>query len=183
MEPEAFGYCWHRSNGEFYYGVHLGRLDDGYIGSGTRFKNKFSGSKRSEWNRTIEIRDSYENVLLWESDVVNETLLKNTLCLNLQLGGRYGKHSEESIKKMSIAKIGKKLTGNHKNKISQAIKGRELTDTHKFNLSSNAKGRNMSKALAGRLEIVNCPHCDKSGSKSNMKRWHFDNCKILNKIT
>ena len=25
-----------------------------------------------------------------------------------------------------------------------------------------------------------CPHCGKIGSKSNMKRWHFDNCKALN---
>lgn len=24
---------------------------------------------------------------------------------------------------------------------------------------------------------INCPHCDKTGIVSNMKRWHFDNCK------
>lgn len=27
-------------------------------------------------------------------------------------------------------------------------------------------------------EIVTCPHCNKSGSKPNMIRWHFDKCKF-----
>lgn len=26
--------------------------------------------------------------------------------------------------------------------------------------------------------VVQCPHCSKAGSISNMKRWHFDNCKV-----
>ena len=33
--PDTFVYCWSRNNGEWYYGVHTGSLDDGYIGSGT----------------------------------------------------------------------------------------------------------------------------------------------------
>ena len=27
-------------------------------------------------------------------------------------------------------------------------------------------------------QTITCPHCNKSGDKSNMKRWHFDNCKL-----
>jgi hypothetical protein len=27
---------------------------------------------------------------------------------------------------------------------------------------------------------VSCPHCNKSGSKGTMTRWHFDNCKQKN---
>lgn len=30
--------------------------------------------------------------------------------------------------------------------------------------------------------ILTCPHCNLSGSLANMKRWHFDNCKISEKI-
>ena len=33
-------------------------------------------------------------------------------------------------------------------------------------------------AQASRLEKVECPHCNKVGAKFNMKRWHFDNCKL-----
>ena len=29
-------------------------------------------------------------------------------------------------------------------------------------------------------QIITCPYCNKSGDKSNMKRWHFDNCKLKN---
>ena len=25
---------------------------------------------------------------------------------------------------------------------------------------------------------IQCPHCDKQGNNANMKRWHFDNCKV-----
>ena len=28
---------------------------------------------------------------------------------------------------------------------------------------------------------IECPHCKKCGSISNMKRWHFDNCKAITK--
>lgn len=30
---------------------------------------------------------------------------------------------------------------------------------------------------------IKCPHCQKEGNISNMKRWHFDNCKIKQNIT
>lgn len=33
------------------------------------------------------------------------------------------------------------------------------------------------KQSAKRQNIVTCPHCDKSGDASGLKRWHFDNCK------
>lgn len=26
---------------------------------------------------------------------------------------------------------------------------------------------------------IECPHCRKVGDSTNMKRWHFDNCKII----
>lgn len=26
-------------------------------------------------------------------------------------------------------------------------------------------------------EKITCPHCNKTGGNSIMKRWHFDNCK------
>ena len=38
--------------------------------------------------------------------------------------------------------------------------------------------RNMSEAKKGKLQpIITCPHCAKIGGSSNMRRWHFDNCK------
>jgi hypothetical protein len=41
--------------------------------------------------------------------------------------------------------------------------------------------QNISKALKGvKKETTMCPVCNKVGSISNMKRWHFTNCKNRN---
>lgn len=29
------------------------------------------------------------------------------------------------------------------------------------------------------LKPVTCPYCNKTGPQNNMKRWHFDNCKVF----
>ena len=86
--PEAFGYCWHRSNGEWYYGIHKGTIDDGYVGSGVLFNKKFKGSDRSEWNRTIEFRGTFEECRDWEADMVTLDMINQPDCLNLVTGGR-----------------------------------------------------------------------------------------------
>lgn len=44
------------------------------------------------------------------------------------------------------------------------------------------KGRLVSKGAAShgyKSPIITCPHCNKHGGKSNMTRYHFDNCKLI----
>lgn len=75
-----------------------------------------------------------------------------------QTGGNnrfYGKtHSAESREKISQSAIGKPKvrTPEHNKKIGDA---------------------NRKPAV-----IVKCPHCNKCGGQSAMKRWHFNNCKL-----
>jgi len=66
---------------------------------------------------------------------------------------------------------GKTLTEEHKRKISESTKGisKPITDEHKKNLRCHSN--NSTK--------VSCPHCGKSGQLTNMKRWHFDKCKLI----
>ena len=52
------------------------------------------------------------------------------------------------------------------------------SDTHKKEVSQRT--RRMAKE--GALPIgqrITCPHCQKSGQATAMKRWHFDNCKFI----
>ena len=54
--------------------------------------------------------------------------------------------------------------------------------THHFLNKEKAKERAIKRVLDGKCNlsnkpIVTCPHCGKTGDNSNMKRWHFDNCK------
>jgi group I intron endonuclease len=62
-------------------------------------------------------------------------------------------------------------TEKHKRKISQSTRGvsKPMTDEHKKNL----------KCHSNNLTKVSCPHCGKVGQLTNMKRWHFDRCKLI----
>jgi len=67
------------------------------------------------------------------------------------------KRSKETKRKISLSKIGKKMS-----KLSSELK---------------------SKATKGvAKEKVKCPHCDKVGGKPTMIQWHFDNCKLKGNI-
>lgn len=33
------------------------------------------------------------------------------------------------------------------------------------------------------LKEITCPHCQKTGPQNNMKRWHFDNCKVFTGVS
>ena len=67
----------------------------------------------------------------------------------------YGKfHTEESKNKISKNSIGK---------------SKIRTDEHNGKIGAANKGRIHTKVI--------CPHCNKEGGCTSMKRWHFDNCK------
>lgn len=149
------------------------------------------------------------------------SIAKQTLVLSM----RGKKKSLDSIMKTANANRGRKLSGEHKDKISTAMKqinkdrienkthnflkqnlsdkpreyrempkirnaqnklvenGRHIfqQDTHKervkeFQRQRVADGRHH---LLGKQPIITCPHCQKSGGKCNMLRYHFDNCKVL----
>jgi group I intron endonuclease len=105
---------------------------------------------------------------------------------------KVGAHSP-SDKISAIAKIQyatgarKKLRG-----ADNPMYGRKISEEMRQRMSEHMKGeRNpyfgrkhppevlekMSDAHAKRAKL-NCPHCNKVGSVANMKRWHFDNCRI-----
>lgn len=56
-------------------------------------------------------------------------------------------------------------------------KGKTIEELHGD--KSDEVRRNMSQAAKAR-EKITCPHCGKTGSISNMKRWHMENCKCRN---
>ena len=107
--------------------------------------------------------------------------------------------SEESKRKISEALKGRKLSNEHILRISETHKGenhwnygKRLTEEHKAKMSESIKGENhwnyglnhseetkekMSESAKNRERLI-CPHCGKEADASNIKRWHFDNCKF-----
>jgi len=115
----------------------------------------------------------------------------NSEGLNLRIGMI---HSEESRKKMghkgNTFRKGTKSSDETKKKLSEImpekLKGKPKSEEHRKKISQSLKSNkhlkgkkfpNRKKRDPINFEIVNCPHCNKSGKKNAMKRWHFDNCR------
>lgn len=112
-----------------------------------------------------------------------EAKLKMSLC---QVGRVYKKRNQETYDKISKALTGKSLSEEHKLSISKSHFGNKRSLQHKQNISKGLLGGKRSDETKTKMsnsaknrEIVSCPHCNKIGSISQMKRWHFDNCKII----
>jgi len=87
-----------------------------------------------------------------------------------------GKHlTEEAKEKLRQHNIGNSYALGNKHTLDQREKNRQY---HLGNSHSQETRNKMSKTRLGKKqpEII-CPHCHKVGGSSNLKRWHFDNCK------
>lgn len=101
----------------------------------------------------------------------------------------YGKtHSEETKEKIRKKVSGKNNprygkpfthTEDAKAKISKSMCGRKHSAETKAKISKSNKGQiPWSKGKTFSQNKLTCPHCNKTGGASNMKRYHFDNCKL-----
>ncbi len=75
---------------------------------------------------------------------------------------------------------------NFQNELSKMIYKTELiwylSDGWKLGRTNKSKLK-MRKTLKKNQKIITCPHCGKEGQgASNMKRWHFDNCRSLKSL-
>lgn len=64
---------------------------------------------------------------------------------------------------------GNKLTKEVREKISKSGKGRKLSEETKIKM----------RTPKGPQRKLVCPHCNKEGGSSNIKRYHFENCSSL----
>lgn len=62
----------------------------------------------------------------------------------------------------------------HKARLSAAHTGKTLTDEHRAKLAAAKLGTKRAP-----YPSHTCPSCGTVGSGGSMKRWHFDNCKVV----
>jgi group I intron endonuclease len=116
------------------------------------------------------------------------------------------KHSKESRKKIQEKRKGKKLSEQVKLKMSKNHFSKKDQEAHreiakkasrsrkniKDGLSAETKEKIRNAILIKtrkadyishnkglKREKIKCPFCNKEGSMNTMKRWHFNNCKIV----
>jgi hypothetical protein len=90
------------------------------------------------------------------------------------------KHSDETKKKYSDAKIGTHRSDETKKKISESLNGVKKaprTATHTANFIKARTGI-PSKLKGIKQAVISCPHCDKTGGPGAMKLHHFNKCKL-----
>lgn len=120
--------------------------------------------------------NGYNSTLGGDGTFGRKRTLEERMKQSLSAKGKPKPHTPEHNIKIGNAIRGKKRgphSEEHKKKISKSSKGisKTFTEEHKKNLKCHTN--NSTKVL--------CPHCDKEGQLTNMKRWHFDNCKLIPK--
>ena len=78
-------------NGKFYYGVHnTNNLEDGYMGSGKLLHNAYKKYGIEKFKKEIlKYFDTMDEAFQYEHKIVNEEMINNPNCYNIQIGGKY----------------------------------------------------------------------------------------------
>lgn len=167
----SFTYWLRWKCGTKYYGVRHGKGCH-YFDLGTKYKSsskhvkafiKEHGEPEYKVDRIfLNAMEAvaYEHEVLKSHDAKNNSEFLNR-CNGAEKWTNEGgyKLTEETKQKLRGPK-----SEEHKRNLSKAGKGKPHTEERKRN-------------MRGPRSIVQCPHCLKSGGISNMKRYHFNNCK------
>jgi hypothetical protein len=110
-------------NGKYYIGKHsTNDLDDGYLGSGLRLQAAIAKYGRESFSKEIIcFTETKEELNIKEKEIVNESIVNDSLSYNMALGGQGGNLGEEVN-----SKIGKTM--------SAINKGVAKTESHKASL-------------------------------------------------
>lgn len=145
-------------NGKYYIGMHSTfDLEDGYMGSGKRIKRSIE--KHGIKNHTKEILEFLPNrssLKEREKELVNEKLIKDSLCMNLKLGGEGGfDHIPKEVKSNNLKKVLNKLwqDENYRDSISKRS-SKQMKKRHKEGLVKipNWNGRKHSEETKDKLK-------------------------------
>jgi hypothetical protein len=126
--------------GRYYIGMHATEdTNDAYLGSGKILRASIKKYGRHNHVKLIlEVVTSEEQMRIREALVVNEKLLSDPLCMNIQHGGK-GRPGKSSVSLETRDKISKALSGRKrgplsdvsKQKISRKLKGLKRTEEEK----------------------------------------------------
>jgi len=173
-------------NGKIYIGVRkLTSRKSIYLGSGVAIKRAIQKYGKENFVReTLFEFDTAKEAFAKEAEIVNEEFVSRKDTYNIGLGGQGGDFSS-----------GRKLSEEHKAKISKSLTGRKLTQDQKTKISESMIGLPPSKGFTGMTHSdktlskmsksakarkkIQCPNCKTMTPVNVAKRWHFDNCKVI----
>lgn len=150
-EDEKYHYLYkitNMINGKIYIGIHSTTdLNDRYMGSGKKLLNAFKKYGIKNFNKEILcFCNTREEICQLEKEIVNEEFIKREDVYNLNTGGQYGLHSEETKHKISESNKGeiswakgKIFSKEHRERISKSRVGYKHSDASKRKVSEARK--------------------------------------------
>ncbi len=145
-------------------------------------KKCIEGRKR---NNTLNVQTPETVAKTLETKRRNGTLNNNTpesIAKCLETKRRNGTNGKNNPTPKSIAKqLETKRRNGTLNRTEESIKKQKDTNSKRDCRHSQETKDKMRELLLLRPNIK-CPHCGKEGKPSQIKRWHFDNCKKLKEI-
>ena len=135
---------------------------------GKTFEELYGAEKAEELKQSLSEKcgkTGEDNGMFGKTHTVDQREKWKTDERRIHVGEKNGMYGKPCFYKMSDDDIIK-----WKDNISKATKGKPKSDEWKQKVSLAHKGKSKP--------TVECPHCKKIGSKANMLRYHFDNCKL-----
>jgi group I intron endonuclease len=192
-------------NGKIYIGVHeTDNLEDGYMGSGKAIISAIKKYGKENFTKEImEFFDNREAMYLRESNLVSSEFCQDNMNYNMAPGGKggtiilnrspfSGPHTEETKNKIRLSLLGRIPSAETRMKISKNNFSKRNPIKQKEHAIKAGKKRaemyirtpelkeKISQTLTGKKHNkISCPHCHTFGGERAMKRYHFDNCKML----
>jgi len=147
----------------------LRNMTDGGEGSAGRLVSKESIEKQITTRRingnfvvSQEVKDKISNSLIGYGKGVKKS-------------SEHTQHIREAKQGSKNPMFGKE-PWNKGLKKEQPVKAQGKPGIKKGTLTSRKGKESLLKGMIKEINI--CPHCNKSGGKGAMQRWHFDNCKV-----
>ena len=150
-------------NNKIYVGVHsTWNLNDGYLGSGSILSKAISKYNKENFVRII-LHYCYDEQQMYEYEqyIVVKYFIERKDTYNIRIGGKTGYvkiHSEETKKKISLAKKGKPMSQEAKNKLSKSRmgypawnKGIPISTDVKNKLYNSHKGKKLSQETKDKI--------------------------------
>jgi Putative endonuclease segE, GIY-YIG domain len=156
-------------NGRFYIGSKKARVEDSqsYLGSGKALLQAIRKYGKEVFRKEIlELCDDYDTLKQREIEILTKMdAAGNADCYNIHnnFSGGYNKSA---------------YTKSARKKIGKANAKRVLSDCQK-----SCSWMSTSEANAKKHPPATCCHCGKTANKTNIVRWHNDNCKNRPELT
>lgn len=134
--------------------------------------------------KCVSLEEHYK-IHLEQKDYASAAFLKQKMG-NPLYGWKHSDETKEKIRQDSLDNPRKYWLGKKRPDISEMRKNMVVSDETKKK-QSELKLKNPTKYWLGKKRIViskpyTCPHCGKEGNGAAMHQWHFNNCKLKNKL-